>query len=194
MTNAAPSWTNWPPPRWGYYTNWGPKTALFTVRRFGDASAALTVNYNIGGTASNGVDYAALPGEVAISAGSAYALIPIVPIDHGSNVVSKSVILTLAASTNTPPDYLVGRPPCAEAILLYNWPRPLPWLLADGSFHLSTNGPDGAWFAVQGSPDLANWSSLCTNQVFQGSADFIDPNAAGSAAGFYRVLQVTNPP
>jgi len=47
MTNAVPSWTNWPPLHCAYYTNWGPKLALFTVRRFGDASSDLTVNYRI---------------------------------------------------------------------------------------------------------------------------------------------------
>ena len=54
--------------KWQNFTNWGPKDALFTVRRFGDASSSLTVNYSIGGTASNGVDYAELPGTVAIPA------------------------------------------------------------------------------------------------------------------------------
>ncbi len=194
LTNAVPCWTNnWPPPHWAYFTNWGPKAALFTVRRCGDDSAALTVDYRIGGTASNGVDYMALPGEVTLAAGSAHALIPIIPIDHGSNVVARSVILTLTRCTNTPPDYVVGRPSAAEAIILYNWPRPLPWLLADGGFHLSGTGPDGAWFAVQSSPDLLNWTSLSTNQVFQGSMDFMDLNAAGSPGGFYRVLELNDP-
>lgn len=62
MPNATPSWINWPPPIWQSYTNWGPKDALFTVRRFGDASAGLTVTYSLGGTAANGTNYAALPG------------------------------------------------------------------------------------------------------------------------------------
>jgi len=194
MTNAVPAWTNWPPPRWGYFTNWGPKAALFTVRRFGDASAALTVNYKIAGTASNGVDYVALPGYASISAGSAYALIPIVPVDNGSNNLAKTVVLTLTPSTNTPPDYRVGFPPRAEAIILYHWPRPLPWLLADGSFHFNAIGPDGAWFTIQNSADLLNWSSVGTNQVFQGSVDFIDPNASGNPSGFYRLLPLTNSP
>jgi hypothetical protein len=194
MTNAIPSWTNWPPPHWGYFTNWGPKPALFTVRRFGDASSDLTVNYRIGGTASNGVDYAELPGFVSIPSGAAHALIPTVPIDNSSNNVAKSVILTLAASTNTPPDYVVGFPPCAEAIILYHWPRPLPCALPDGGFHFNANGPDGAWFTVQSSPDLVNWSCLSTNQVIEGSVDFVDPNVLGGQAGFYRVLPVTSPP
>jgi hypothetical protein len=194
MTNATPSWTNWPPARWGYFTNWGPKAALFTVRRFGNASSTLTVNYTIGGTASNGVDYAALPGNATFSAGSACALIPIVPIDNGSNNIAKSVILTLTPSTNTPPGYFVGFPPRAEVLIHYFWPRPFPWMLPDGGFHVTASGPDGAWFTVQHSTDLSSWSCVSTNQVFQGSADFADPDTSGSSAGFYRVVALTNAP
>jgi hypothetical protein len=192
MTNATPAWTNWPPPNWQSFTNWGPKDALFTVRRFGDASDAITVNYNIGGTASNGVDYAALPGYVTIPAGGAYALIPIVPID--TNHFPKTVILTLTPSTNTPPDYVVGFPPRAAALILHAWPRPLPFLLPDGSFHLNATGPDGAWFCVQNSTDLVNWSSVSTNQVFQGSIDFVDPDAPNNSMRFYRAALQAGPP
>ena len=196
VTNSVPSWTNWPPPRWGYFTNWGPKPALFTVRRFGDASSNLTVNYRIGGTASNGVDYVALPGSVNIPAGGAIALIPIVPIDSGSNNAARTVVLSLKPSTNTPPDYVVGFPPTAEAIILHHWPRPWPWpwILADGTFHYNATGPDGAWFTVQSSPDLVNWSNLATGQAFQGSVDFSDPNASGASARFYRVTPVNGSP
>ena len=102
VTNATPTWTNWSGAAFQWFTNWGPKNAIFAVKRFGDASSDLTVNYSIGGTASNGVDYAALPGFVTVPAGSAYALIPIVPIDNGSSNVSKTVVLTLTPSTNTP--------------------------------------------------------------------------------------------
>jgi hypothetical protein len=192
MTNATPAWTNWPPPNWHSFTNWGPKDALFTVRRFGDASEAITVNYNIGGTASNGVDYAALPGYVTIPAGGAYALIPIVPID--TNKFPKTVILTLTPSTNTPPDYVVGFPPRAAALILHVWPRPLPFLLPDGSFHLNAPGPDGAWFCVEYSTDLVNWSSISTNQVFQGSIDFVDPDAPNNSMRFYRAAPQGGPP
>ena len=203
LTNKVPAWTNWPPPRWGYFTNWGPKPALFTVRRFGDASDALTVNYSIGGTASNGVDYAALPGSLNIPAGSGYGLIPIVPIDNSSNNVVKTVVLKLSASTNVPPDYDVGVPKQAEALIVYRWPRAIPILLGgvlppgggslpDGAFHFSATGPDGAWFTLQNSTDLLNWTSVCTNQVVNGAVDFIDPNASGTSSGFYQI--VTNAP
>ena len=202
LTNKVPAWTNWPPPRWGYFTNWGPKPALFTVRRLGDASDDLTVNYKISGTASNGVDYVALPGSLNIPAGSGYGLIPIVPVDNGSNNLVKTVVLTLSPATNTP-TYNIGFPPRAEALIVYRWPRPIPILLGgvlppagiflpDGAFHFNASGPDGAWFTLQNSTDLMNWTSICTNQVVQGSVDFIDPNASGNSSGFYQV--VTNSP
>jgi hypothetical protein len=194
MTNSNPTWTNWPPPRWQLITNWGPKAALFTVRRFGDASAALTVNYGIGGTASNGVDYAALPGFATVPAGAAYTLIPIVPIDHGTSSPPKTVVLTLSLSTNTPPDYLVGFPSRATALILAKWPRPLPPFLPDGCYHFSAAGPDGAWFCLQASPDLLNWTSLGTNQVFQGSMDVLDADAPNNPVQFYRALPLTGPP
>ena len=191
-------WTNVPAT---FVTNWGPKPALFTVRRFGDVSSALTVNYTTSGTASNGMDYVALPGFVNIPAGAGYGLIPVVPVDNGSNKLVKTVILTLAPATNAPA-YQIGLPSRAEALIVYVWPRPLPLplvpvlsagsLLPDGSFHASFPGPDGAWFAIQSSADLQNWSALATNQVVQGSADFVDPTPAGGAAGFYRVAPLTN--
>ena len=194
MTNATPAWTAWPPPNWEWFTNWGPKSALFTVHRFGDVSSNLTVNYSISGTASNGVDYFALPGHVDIPAGYNRALIPIIPIDHGSNSPPKTVILTLMPDTNAPPDYFVGCPPRAEALILENWLRPLPWLLPDGTFHLGATGPDGAWFSVESSTDLQNWSCISTNQVIDGSLDVVYPNGPNSPNTFYLTVQVTNTP
>jgi len=196
VTNSIPSWTNWSSAtlEWlEWFTNWGPKTAIFTVQRFGDASSSLTINYSIGGTASNGVDYAALPGYVTVPAGAAYTLIPVVPIDNGVSNMSKTVILTVTASTNSPPAYAVGFPPRAAALILENWMRSPSAVLPGGSFHLTTTGPDGAWFNIQYSTDLANWSSVSTNQVFQGSIDFVDADGVSSCR-FYRAVPVVNLP
>lgn len=192
MTNDTPTWANWPPAHFQSFTNWGPKNAIFTVRRFGDASNPIIVNYSIGGTASNGVDYVKLPGNVTIPAGGPYALIPIVPID--TNSFPKTVVLALTPDTNMPPDYVVGIPSRAAALILRNRLNPFPFLLPDGSFHVNASGPDGAWFSIQNSSDLQNWSSVSTNQVFQGSIDFVDPDAPDFSSRFYRAMPVTNTP
>ncbi len=194
--NPVPVWTNWPPTARQFFTNWGPKNALFTVRRFGTASSNLTVHYGIGGTASNGVDYVTLPGSVTIPAGGAYALIPIVPIDHGVPYVPKTVILTLTPDTNTPPDYLVGFPAARRGAYPGVTGRArcrscCPTAVSMPSMPLA---PDGAWFCLQYSTDLINWSSLGTNQVFQGSIDFIDPGAQDNPSRYYRTVPVTNTP
>ena len=131
---------------------------------------------------------------MTVPAGSAYALIPIVPIDNGVTNTSKTVTLTLTAATNAPPDYSIGFPPRAAALIYENWLRPPSAVLADGSFHLTATGPDGAWFYVQYSTDMVNWSVASTNQVFQGSIDFVDPDAASQASRFYRAVPVDNSP
>jgi hypothetical protein len=194
QTNATPAWTNWPPPHWQYFTNWGPKNLIFTVRRRGSLTNAINVNYAVGGTASNGVDYAELPGVVNLPAGSAYGLIPVVPIYSGTARPPRTVVLTLTNSSSTPPDYVVGRPARAAGVIRPDWPRPLPFSLPDGSFHVNAAGPDGAWYVVQHSTDLRNWSAVATNQVVQGSVDFVDPDAPASAAGYYRTVPLTNAP
>jgi len=126
---------------------------------------------------------------VTIPAGHRHGLITIVPIDDGPPDVSKTVILKLTASTNTPPDYLTGFPRKAAAIIIDgNWPRPVTGMLPDQCFHLSATGPDGAWFHVESSTDLANWTAICTNQVVEGSIDFIDPDAPADSMRFYRAV------
>jgi hypothetical protein len=190
-SNSPPTWAAWPSAVCRCFTNCGPKTATFTVHRFGDTNDDLTVNYAIGGTASNGVDYVALPGDVTVPAGAGAAFITIVPIDHNPPDVVKTVVLTLDASTN----YIVGIPPRAAAIIV-DRPRPCPVAsaLADKCFHMSVPGPEGAWFAIECSTDLANWTSICTNQVVNGSIDFVDPDAPGYTARYYQVVPVAGPP
>lgn len=195
LTNSTPSWTNWLAPVWEWFTNCGPKNATFTVRRFGDCTAPLTLNYTTGGTATNGVDYVFLPGVVTIPAGQAYALLTVVPTDDGIPGINKTVSLTLAPSTNLPPEYSLGVPRIASGLIIdSNQPRPTSGMLSGNVFHVNAAGPDGSWFSVQYSTDLLNWSSLCTNQVINGSIDFVDPDAPNDASRFYRAVPQGGPP
>ncbi len=57
------------------------RTGAFVVQRSGSLTDPLTVSYNIGGSATNGVDYVALPTSVTFPAGSAVAQIIVDPID-----------------------------------------------------------------------------------------------------------------
>ena len=195
LTNATPAWPDWGTALCRPFTNCGPKSALFAVRRCGDTNDAIAVNYDLGGTASNSVDYVSLPGFILIPAGERVGLISLVPIDVGPPDLNKTVVMRLTPSTNSVPDYLVGYPNRAAALIIdSDGPQPGSGLTADHCFHLSTSGPDGAWFRVEGSTDLVDWTAICTNQVVQGSIDFVDPDAQGSAVRYYRTSPQLSPP
>jgi hypothetical protein len=174
-----------------FFTNCGPKNATFAVRRFGVTNNDLTVAYTIGGTATNGVDYVMLLGSVTIPAGERRALISVVPLDDGPPDITSTVVLKLAGSTN----YIVGFPAAAATIIIdSNWPWPPTTVLPDGCFHVNAAGPEGAWFSIEASADLLNWTAICTNQVVNGSIDFVDPDAQGAPARFYRAVpQLSSP-
>jgi hypothetical protein len=214
LAGAPPTWSNWVSPAAVLvrFTNCGPQNAIFTVRRLGSLSNDLDVSYSIGGTASNGVDYEMLPGQVTIPASQASSQITIVPIFGTStisvtanNVVTvtnlprplSTVILALTPSSSTsPPGYLIGLPRKAEAIILDGTgPVPLTTsVLPDRTFNLTGTGPEGAWFDIQYSSDLSNWTSLCTNQIIGGSIDFLDPDAAANVTRFYRAIPAATAP
>jgi len=65
-------------------------------------------------------------------------------------------------------------------------------LLPDKSFQLVMPGPDAAWFSIEYSTNLANWTSVCTNQVINGSINFVDPGPQSDQARFYRAIPQTD--
>ncbi|BAZ09644.1 5'-nucleotidase/2',3'-cyclic phosphodiesterase [Calothrix sp. NIES-4071] len=71
-------------------------TGSFTVTRTGDTTAALTITYTVGGTATNGIDYNNLAGSVIIPTGQASATISLTPVnDANTTEGNETVILTL---------------------------------------------------------------------------------------------------
>lgn len=67
----------------------------FVVSRTGSTTTALTVNYQIGGTATNGVDYRALSGRAIIPVGQRSAAIRVQAIDDTLREANETVTLTL---------------------------------------------------------------------------------------------------
>jgi hypothetical protein len=82
----------------------GTSTGAFTLIRNGDTNAALTVNLEIAGTASNGVDYALISNAVTIPAGYLAVDIPVKPIIDMVNRGNKTVVLKI----DTNADYQIG--------------------------------------------------------------------------------------
>jgi hypothetical protein len=194
------TWSNWvsPTAAMHWYTNCGPVDGAFTVFRGGSTNSDLTLDYTIGGTATNGVDYVTLPGSVTIPAGHTVATISVVPVLNAVSNMNSTVILTLEEPTNGAPDYTLGFPRSAEAIIIGTNIAPQlatgGSVLPDRSFHVSLTGPDGGWFHIDYTSNLVYWTPVCTNQVINGAIDFVDPGAATAPVRMYRVVPLANPP
>ncbi|MFN6185132.1 MAG: Calx-beta domain-containing protein [Microcystis sp.] len=82
----------------------GTSNLIYTFTRSGVTSNALTVNYSIGGTATNGTDYASIPTGVTFAANLATATVTINPTADTIVESNETVILTLASGTG----YTIG--------------------------------------------------------------------------------------
>ena len=91
---------------------------VFTFTRLGDKSQAVAVNFNVGGTATAGVDYKALGSPVTIPAGVATATVEVFPIDDDVPELAETVTVTLAAGNG----YVLGTPTAATVTILDDEP------------------------------------------------------------------------
>jgi hypothetical protein len=74
----------------------GQDPGEFTISRSGSTASDLTVKFNLGGTAENGVDYQAVGDSIVIPAGAQSAKLKITPIDDNNTAEQdETVILDL---------------------------------------------------------------------------------------------------
>lgn len=83
----------------------------FTVSLAAANASDVTVQYSVGGTATQGVDYEALGSSVTIPAGGTSAAVEVRPIDDDAVEGDETVVLTLTGTSST--DVPVGTPSSA---------------------------------------------------------------------------------
>ncbi len=175
----------------------GTNTATFVIRRTGPTNDSLTVHYRIGGTASNGVDYAVLPGVAIIPAGRRAVEFKLVPLDDGMPERLETVVLGLRVPpmlAGTVPPYLIGGAGRAAAVIVDNDAvRPPSCVLADRCFHLMKPGTNGSWWRIETSTDMHQWTTLGIQPVTDGALHFVDPDAEERPRGFYRAVPCEPP-
>jgi hypothetical protein len=76
----------------------GANTGTFNLTRSGSTAGPLTVNLNIGGTASNGVDYVAIPATVTFAAGASDTNITVTPINDSIGEQVETVIVSIVGT------------------------------------------------------------------------------------------------
>ena len=165
----------------------GPVNGAFTISR-SDTNSALTVNYTLTGTATNGVDYNSLSSSVTIPAGSASSTVTIVPKTATNLVGTKSVLLTL--STNS--SYGVTS---ASSALVSIAGNSLPSALSKATgnnFKLSWAGQSGSTYHIAYKNRLTDptWTDLSGGINYTNSAmSWTDPTAASQASRFYIIYR-----
>ena len=112
---------------------------VFTVGRTGPTTAALTVSYTVGGTATSVTDYTpALSGTVVIPIGAASAALTLTPVNDTAFEGPETVMVTVTTSS---PGYLVGASSTATVTIADNDLPAVTITATDAA--ASEVGPDG---------------------------------------------------
>jgi hypothetical protein len=173
----------------------GLNTATFVVSRAGATNDPLEILFNIGGTASNGVDYAAIRSPLTIPAGQRSARIVITPMDDARPEPVETVVVTLLEDGAAVPGYVRGRPNRAAVIIVDNDHPRVPCIrLPDGLFNVCVPMDPKHCFRVESTRDFKVWMPLCTLPVSEGMAHYVDPDASASPHQFYRLVPVACEP
>ena len=166
----------------------------FTLTRTGDLSQAITVNYTLAGTATNGTDYTNLPLTATFAAGVSTALVTVTPTDDTLVEATENVILTLATGTG----YSLGTTTSATVNIADNETPVVTIAATDASAAETATGvtPNPGTFTLTRLGNLA--SALTVNYTVTGSAtngtDYTTiPLTATFVAGASTVMVTVNP-
>ncbi|ENY80937.1 hemagglutinin-like protein [Sphingopyxis sp. MC1] len=92
----------------------GAPNLVYTVTLSQAPSSSVSINYTVGGTATNGTDYAAIASPLVIAAGSTSGTVTVNPTADATIEADETAILSLAAGTG----YVVGAPNSATGTIL----------------------------------------------------------------------------
>jgi len=181
--------------REGAHSNSGLNTATFVINRAGPTNDPLAILFKLGGTASNGMDYAAITNPLIIPAGQRSARLVINPIDDNQRELVETVIATLLESNSAAPDYELGFPRRAAAVMVDNdRVRPHCCRLADGCFNLCVPAEADQCFRIEVTNDFKVWTPVCTLASKEGAIHYVDPDASTESQRFYRLVPMAFEP
>ncbi|MFY7950457.1 MAG: Calx-beta domain-containing protein, partial [Gemmatimonas sp.] len=117
-------------------------TGVFTITRSGSTAEPLLVRYGVGGSAMHGVDYAVLPGEVTIPAGSSVATVVVVPSQDAIGEAPQTVTLFLRSD----PAYVSSSPGSASVTITDD--GDLPYVTVQTTTGAAVEGGAAAVFRI----------------------------------------------
>ena len=135
---------------------------IYTVTLNSPPSSAISVGYTIGGTATNGTDYATITSPLVIPAGSTTGTITVDPNVDATIESDETVVLTLTAGTG----YTVGAPNAATGTIANDDTPTVSIAVSPAS--ISEDGATNATFTVTRSTSLL--SATTVNVALTGTA------------------------
>lgn len=130
----------------------GQDPGMFRITRTGDTTNALTVNYTIGGTATNSTDYSNLTGSATIAAGQSFVDVTITPVDDASVEGNETVTLTLIDTA----DYDLGASSSADVAIADNDTAGVTIAQSGGTTTLTEGGETDTYTVVLTSQPTAD--------------------------------------
>ncbi|MBD2568872.1 S8 family serine peptidase [Anabaena lutea] len=145
----------------------GSVSSVFTLTRTGDLTAALNVNYSLGGTATVGSDYTnSGAGTATFAAGSATATITLPTIDDAVVDPNETIIATITAPTG----YTISGSTSATATIADNDSLATSVTLAVGPNSVLEDGVPNLVYTFTRTGDTTN--ALSVNYIVGGTATF----------------------
>lgn len=146
----------------------------FSLARTGSKTTALTVAYNLSGTADNGVDYTSLSGTAVIPEGSGLITVTISPMSDTLIEGSETAVLTLSSSAA----YVVGAPSTGTVTIADVPPPTITLVVNDGS--ASESGGNSGLITVSrtGSKTAALVVSFALTGTATPGDDYTDPGVS----------------
>ncbi|MBL9139157.1 MAG: carboxypeptidase regulatory-like domain-containing protein [Verrucomicrobiales bacterium] len=156
----------------------------FRIAREGATELPLEVHLQMGGTATAGVDYTALPGVVRFHPGETEQVLVVQPIDDGIAEPEEAVDLEVVLR----PEYAVAQG-IARVRLRDSGEVTLRLDVrqrADGLLELVLKGKPGSRVILDRSEDFRAWTPVRTNFLFNSDTAAVLLSPTATASGFFR--------
>ena len=164
--------------------------AAFTFTRVDGISVPLTMNYSLGGTAVNGVDYNSLADSVTIPAGAASATLTVTPKAGTNYVGAETVVLTLLPNDG----YTVGSAGNATVTIADNSVPSALSQVAGNNRQITWSSVAGKSYRVAIKNSLADttWTNLSGLITATSTTNSYTDTTANKAAQRYYLVYVVN--
>ena len=164
-------------------------TATFKIRRSGALNRAVTVFFDLRGTAENGVDYALLDRQVTIPAGSHWARVTVTPAEDGLPEDPETVVLELMPSPTMGPidPYHIGEPKLAAGLIFDDGELAVPTERVRDWLHLRLPGEPGSAYRLEVSEDLLEWHALGEGRADDSGMHHVETSPEDFPRRFYRL-------